>query len=62
VYTAVFAPASIGWRQKLRVPGGAERFPRVSAEMMDPVDRADAARLSMQDILRLPAQHIATPG
>lgn len=31
--------------------GGAERFPRVSAEMMEAVDRADAAQLSMTDIL-----------
>ncbi|MCA1693377.1 MAG: exopolyphosphatase, partial [Actinobacteria bacterium] len=31
--------------------GGAERFPRVSAEMMEAVDRADAAKLSMEDIL-----------
>jgi len=31
--------------------GGAARFPRVSIEMMEAVDRADAARLSMQDIL-----------
>jgi nanoRNase/pAp phosphatase (c-di-AMP/oligoRNAs hydrolase) len=31
--------------------GGAERFPRVSAEMMEAVDRADAAKLSMGDIL-----------
>ncbi len=31
--------------------GGAARFPRVSVEMMDAVDRADAARLSIQDIL-----------
>jgi nanoRNase/pAp phosphatase (c-di-AMP/oligoRNAs hydrolase) len=31
--------------------GGRERFPRVSVEMMEAVDRADAARLSMQDIL-----------
>jgi nanoRNase/pAp phosphatase (c-di-AMP/oligoRNAs hydrolase) len=31
--------------------GGAARFPRVSVEMMDAVDRADAARLSMTDIL-----------
>jgi nanoRNase/pAp phosphatase (c-di-AMP/oligoRNAs hydrolase) len=31
--------------------GGAERFPRVSAEMMEAVDRADAAKLSMDDIL-----------
>jgi nanoRNase/pAp phosphatase (c-di-AMP/oligoRNAs hydrolase) len=31
--------------------GGAPRFPRVSVEMMEAVDRADAARLSMQDIL-----------
>jgi nanoRNase/pAp phosphatase (c-di-AMP/oligoRNAs hydrolase) len=30
--------------------GGAARFPRVSIEMMEAVDRADAARLSMQDI------------
>jgi nanoRNase/pAp phosphatase (c-di-AMP/oligoRNAs hydrolase) len=31
--------------------GGAARFPRVSAEMMEAVDRADAAQLSMDDIL-----------
>ena len=31
--------------------GGAERFPRVSAEMMDAVDRADAAQLSIDDVL-----------
>jgi nanoRNase/pAp phosphatase (c-di-AMP/oligoRNAs hydrolase) len=31
--------------------GGAVSFPRVSAEMMDAVDRADAAKLSLQDIL-----------
>jgi nanoRNase/pAp phosphatase (c-di-AMP/oligoRNAs hydrolase) len=31
--------------------GGAERFPGVSAEMMEAVDRADAAKLSAQDIL-----------
>lgn len=31
--------------------GGAGRFPRVSAEMMEAVDRADAAKLSMDDIL-----------
>jgi nanoRNase/pAp phosphatase (c-di-AMP/oligoRNAs hydrolase) len=31
--------------------GGAARFPRVSAEMMEAVDRADAADLEMQDIL-----------
>jgi nanoRNase/pAp phosphatase (c-di-AMP/oligoRNAs hydrolase) len=31
--------------------GGAERFPRISAEMMEAVDRADAAQLSMSDIL-----------
>ncbi len=31
--------------------GGASRFPRVSSEMMEAVDRADAADLSMQDIL-----------
>jgi nanoRNase/pAp phosphatase (c-di-AMP/oligoRNAs hydrolase) len=31
--------------------GGSERFPRVSAEMMDAVDRADAADLAAQDIL-----------
>jgi nanoRNase/pAp phosphatase (c-di-AMP/oligoRNAs hydrolase) len=30
--------------------GGATRFPGVSAEMMDAVDRADAAKLSMPDI------------
>ncbi len=30
--------------------GGAQRFPRVSAEMMDAVDRADAARLSAGEI------------
>ncbi|HJS94567.1 MAG TPA: exopolyphosphatase [Solirubrobacteraceae bacterium] len=31
--------------------GGAERFPNVSAEMMEAVDRADAAQLSIEDIL-----------
>jgi hypothetical protein len=31
--------------------GGAATFPRVSVEMMDAVDRADAAQLSMDDIL-----------
>jgi nanoRNase/pAp phosphatase (c-di-AMP/oligoRNAs hydrolase) len=31
--------------------GGAARFPRVSVEMMDAVDRADAAQLSIDDIL-----------
>ena len=31
--------------------GGAERFPNVSAEMMEAVDRADAAKLSIDDIL-----------
>jgi nanoRNase/pAp phosphatase (c-di-AMP/oligoRNAs hydrolase) len=31
--------------------GGAERLPRVAEEMMDAVDRADAAQLSMEDIL-----------
>jgi nanoRNase/pAp phosphatase (c-di-AMP/oligoRNAs hydrolase) len=31
--------------------GGAERFPRVSDEMMEAVDRADAARLSLPEIL-----------
>lgn len=31
--------------------GGADRFPRVSAAMMQAVDRADAAQLSMNDIL-----------
>jgi nanoRNase/pAp phosphatase (c-di-AMP/oligoRNAs hydrolase) len=31
--------------------GGAERFPRVSPEMMEAVDRADAAKLSVNDIL-----------
>jgi nanoRNase/pAp phosphatase (c-di-AMP/oligoRNAs hydrolase) len=31
--------------------GGAERFPRVSAEMMDAVDKADAARFRESEIL-----------
>ena len=31
--------------------GGAERFPRVSTEMMEAVDRADAAKLTIDDIL-----------
>ena len=31
--------------------GGAERFPRVSEDMMDAVDRADAARLTTGDVL-----------
>ena len=31
--------------------GGAPRFPRVSAEMMEAVDRADAAELALTDIL-----------
>jgi nanoRNase/pAp phosphatase (c-di-AMP/oligoRNAs hydrolase) len=31
--------------------GGSERFPSVSEEMMEAVDRADAAKLSMDDIL-----------
>jgi nanoRNase/pAp phosphatase (c-di-AMP/oligoRNAs hydrolase) len=31
--------------------GGAERFPRVSAEMMDAVDKADAAKFSEDEIL-----------
>ncbi|MBV9805169.1 MAG: exopolyphosphatase [Solirubrobacterales bacterium] len=31
--------------------GGADRFPRISATMMQAVDRADAAKLSMDDIL-----------
>jgi nanoRNase/pAp phosphatase (c-di-AMP/oligoRNAs hydrolase) len=31
--------------------GGADRFPRVNDEMMEAVDRADAADLSLQDIL-----------
>jgi len=31
--------------------GGAEAFPRVSVEMMEAVDRADAAQLSIEDIL-----------
>jgi nanoRNase/pAp phosphatase (c-di-AMP/oligoRNAs hydrolase) len=31
--------------------GGAARLPRVSSEMMDAVDRADAAQLSIEDIL-----------
>jgi nanoRNase/pAp phosphatase (c-di-AMP/oligoRNAs hydrolase) len=32
--------------------GGAERFPRISADMMRAVDRADAAKLSLDDIVR----------
>ena len=31
--------------------GGAERFPRVSAEMMDQVDKADAAKFEEEEIL-----------
>ena len=31
--------------------GGAERFPTISAEMMDAVDKADAAQFSEQEIL-----------
>jgi nanoRNase/pAp phosphatase (c-di-AMP/oligoRNAs hydrolase) len=31
--------------------GGAARFPRVTTEMMEAVDRADAARLSIEDVL-----------
>jgi nanoRNase/pAp phosphatase (c-di-AMP/oligoRNAs hydrolase) len=31
--------------------GGAARFPRVSLDMMDAVDRADAAQLSIDDVL-----------
>jgi nanoRNase/pAp phosphatase (c-di-AMP/oligoRNAs hydrolase) len=31
--------------------GGAERFPNVSLDMMDAVDRADAAQLSIEDII-----------
>src|SRR6185437_7786120 len=31
--------------------GGLERFPNVSVEMMEAVDRADAAQLSIEDIL-----------
>ena len=31
--------------------GGAERFPRVSAEMMDAVDKADAAKFNRSEIL-----------
>jgi nanoRNase/pAp phosphatase (c-di-AMP/oligoRNAs hydrolase) len=31
--------------------GGAERFPRISAEMMDAVDKADAAQFSQSEIL-----------
>jgi nanoRNase/pAp phosphatase (c-di-AMP/oligoRNAs hydrolase) len=31
--------------------GGADRFPRISAEMMDAVDKADAAEFSEDDIL-----------
>jgi nanoRNase/pAp phosphatase (c-di-AMP/oligoRNAs hydrolase) len=48
----VFAPeAASAARVVYEHFGGAERFPRVSAEMMEAVDRADAARLSMEDIL-----------
>ena len=32
--------------------GGAERFPDISPEMMDAVDKADAARFSQEEILR----------
>jgi len=32
--------------------GGTERFPRVSAELMDAVDKADSAAYSLDDILR----------
>ncbi|MFN7835851.1 MAG: exopolyphosphatase [Burkholderiaceae bacterium] len=32
--------------------GGAERFPRVSADMMAAVDKADSAQFSVEDILR----------
>ncbi len=31
--------------------GGASRFPRISAEMMDAVDKADAAQFSLEEIL-----------
>ena len=31
--------------------GGAERFPNVSAEMMDAVDRADSARFTIEEVL-----------
>lgn len=31
--------------------GGAERFPKISAEMMDAVDKADAAQFSVDEIL-----------
>jgi len=32
--------------------GGAERFPGISTEMMEAVDKADAARFTMEDVLR----------
>lgn len=32
--------------------GGAQRFPEVSTEMMEAVDKADSARFSMEDVLR----------
>jgi nanoRNase/pAp phosphatase (c-di-AMP/oligoRNAs hydrolase) len=48
----VFAPdAASAARVVYEHFGGAERFPRVSEEMMEAVDRADAAQLSMEDIL-----------
>ena len=48
----VFAPdAASAARVVYEHFGGAERFPRVSPEMMEAVDRADAAQLSVDDIL-----------
>lgn len=48
----VFAPDSASAsRVVYEYFGGAERFPRVGSELMDAVDRADAAQLSMKDIL-----------
>jgi nanoRNase/pAp phosphatase (c-di-AMP/oligoRNAs hydrolase) len=48
----VFAPdAASAARLVYEHFGGAERFSRVSAEMMVAVDRADAAQLSLQEIL-----------
>jgi len=52
VENRVFAPhAASAARVVYEHFGGAERFPKVSAEMMESVDRADAAQLSMDDIL-----------
>jgi nanoRNase/pAp phosphatase (c-di-AMP/oligoRNAs hydrolase) len=47
----IFADAQSAARVVYDYFGGAERFPRVSLEMMDAVDRADAARLSIGDVL-----------